>query len=341
MAISLKELKPTVVSKDLKGKFVFIYGPPKIGKTTLAVQFPKNLLFGFEKGYNAIDNIMAVDIPNWAEFKKYIKQLDDNELKEMYNTISIDTIGIAYDKCEAYICNQNDVDKVGDIPYGAGYKMVDKEFEDTLRKITQMGYGMVLIGHEKTRVESDGTRSVTHITPDIPDRCSKIVNRMVDLTAYIGLENDQRFIYPRQLVINEGQQTTDIYAGSHFEYLNNKIELNYDALVDAMVQAMEASSANSGSTIVDKPVEVMKEVKIDLKSTINEIGIIARKLKSLDDAMEDTVEDPHFMSDYKKIVEEYLGKGKLVKEATESQAEHLDLILEDLRAYIQDNDIDI
>ena len=30
MAIDLKNLKPTVISKDLKGKFVLLYGPPKI-----------------------------------------------------------------------------------------------------------------------------------------------------------------------------------------------------------------------------------------------------------------------------------------------------------------------
>ena len=30
MAISLKNLKPTTVSIDLKGKFVFLYGAPRI-----------------------------------------------------------------------------------------------------------------------------------------------------------------------------------------------------------------------------------------------------------------------------------------------------------------------
>ena len=30
MAIDLKKLKPTTVSRDLKGKFVFLYGPAKV-----------------------------------------------------------------------------------------------------------------------------------------------------------------------------------------------------------------------------------------------------------------------------------------------------------------------
>ena len=48
--IDLLNLEPTKISKDLKGKYILIYGRPKIGKTTLASEFPKNLLLAFEPG---------------------------------------------------------------------------------------------------------------------------------------------------------------------------------------------------------------------------------------------------------------------------------------------------
>ena len=60
MAIDLKKLKPTTVSRDLKGKFVFLYGPAKIGKTTLAVQFPRNLLLAVEHGLPVPENVLKV-----------------------------------------------------------------------------------------------------------------------------------------------------------------------------------------------------------------------------------------------------------------------------------------
>lgn len=44
MPIDLLNLEPTKISRDLKGKYVLIYAQPKAGKTSLAVQFPKNLL---------------------------------------------------------------------------------------------------------------------------------------------------------------------------------------------------------------------------------------------------------------------------------------------------------
>jgi hypothetical protein len=36
MAIDILKLKPSTISRDLKGKFVCIYSEPKAGKTSLA-----------------------------------------------------------------------------------------------------------------------------------------------------------------------------------------------------------------------------------------------------------------------------------------------------------------
>ena len=60
--IDILSIEPTVISRDLKGKYLLLYGKPKTGKTTMASRFPKNLLIAFEKGYNAIDGIKAVDV---------------------------------------------------------------------------------------------------------------------------------------------------------------------------------------------------------------------------------------------------------------------------------------
>lgn len=90
----------------------------KVGKTTFAAQAPNNLLLAFEKGYNAISGIKAQDINRWADFKMVLKQLERPEAQEMYDTITIDTVGIMWEMCEQYICAQNGVQKIGDIPWG-------------------------------------------------------------------------------------------------------------------------------------------------------------------------------------------------------------------------------
>ena len=67
MAIDILSLKPTTISRDLKGKFICTHSLPKDDKTSMACQLPKNLLLGFEHGWNAIAGAKAVDITKWAE----------------------------------------------------------------------------------------------------------------------------------------------------------------------------------------------------------------------------------------------------------------------------------
>jgi hypothetical protein len=145
----------------------------KVGKTTFAVQAPRNLLLALERGYNAIANANAVDITKWIEIKQYLKQLEKPEVKDMFDTISIDTVGQMWDLCEQYVCAQNNVENILDIPYGKGYVMAKKEFEGALRKITMLGYGLILISHVDTKTEktSDGTE-VDIIGPALMFRAS-------------------------------------------------------------------------------------------------------------------------------------------------------------------------
>ena len=67
MAIDIFNIQPTTISRDLKGKFICIYGLPKVGKTSMACQFPRNLLLAFEKGYNALPGIKPQDITKWSK----------------------------------------------------------------------------------------------------------------------------------------------------------------------------------------------------------------------------------------------------------------------------------
>ena len=41
---NLLNLEPTSISRDLKGKFLLVYGEAKVGKTTFAAHFPKTPL---------------------------------------------------------------------------------------------------------------------------------------------------------------------------------------------------------------------------------------------------------------------------------------------------------
>lgn len=92
--ISIMDIQPTRLCKDLRGRFVEIFGREKSGKTSTAVMWPKPLLCAFEKGYNALVNVYAADIDAWSTFKDICRQLKKDEAKERYQTIIIDTVGM-------------------------------------------------------------------------------------------------------------------------------------------------------------------------------------------------------------------------------------------------------
>ena len=118
MAIDLLALEPHKVSRDLSGYITYIYGKGGIGKTTLATRAPQALLLATEKGYNALPGIIPQDVTSWSEMKAVLRDLKKPAVKERFKTVVVDTVDLAATMCEKYICSQNDVEKIGEIPYG-------------------------------------------------------------------------------------------------------------------------------------------------------------------------------------------------------------------------------
>ena len=325
MAIDLLNLQPSVISRDLKGKFVCIYSIPKAGKTSLACQFPKNLLFGFEHGWNAISGAMAVDITKWSDFKLYLRQLEKAELKEKYNTITIDTVGLAWEMCEQYVCTQNGVQKIADIPWGGGYTACKKEFESCLRKITQLGYGLVIIAHSEKRVEKRSDDSEVEILgPAIPKRAYDIVNQLVDIIGYIDVTwdedgNSERWLYTRK--------TPTIMAGSRFKYLSPKIKFGYQELVDAIADAIEKSEKFDGAVVVDSEVTPIIEAE---PLHYDEVRAEAQKLwTSLIEQNEENA------ARILKKVEMIFGRQMKLSEITEDQVDLYNLVVLEMREMLK------
>lgn len=294
----------------------------KAGKTSLACQFPKNLLLAFEKGYNAISGAKVVDINKWSDLKLVIRQLAKEEAKQMYNTITIDTVSIAWDLCEQYICAQAGVQRLADIPWGAGYAQLSQEFENTLRAITMLGYGLVLITHVDIRKEVKDDNEIEYYAPSLNKRCYPICNRIVDIIGYIDIVwdeegNSKRWLYTRQ--------TPNIMAGSRFKYLAPKIEFGYQQLVDAISDAIEKSEKLDGAQIVDvQPTQV--EEKLDYNALRAEAQMLWTKLVGTGDAI-----DEDMARRILKRVEMIFGHPMKISEITEDQVDLLQLVVLDMR----------
>lgn len=323
MAIDILNIQPTKISRDLRGKYICLYGPPKVGKTTFACHAPKNLLLAFEKGYNAISGVRAVDINKWSDLKMVLKQLEKKEAQEQYNTVTIDTVGIMWQLCEDYICVANNVSSISDISWGKGYSLCKREFENALRKITKLGYGLIIIAHSEKRVEKiDDENSIEIFSPNIPKRASDIVNQLVDIIGFINVEYDEkrvghRFLYTRS--------TPTVLAGSRFPHLPPKIPFGYEELSSALSKAIEDSGTTDGATIVDK-IDDKKEESIDFYAIRKEAEEIWNTLVQKDPSNKIKIMD---------LVEEIFGKQIKLSEITEKQADLFKLLVDEMKQLVE------
>lgn len=322
MAIDILNIQPSVISRDLKGKYILVYSQPKVGKTSFAASFPRNLLMAFEKGYNAIGGIRAVDINKWSDAKLVLRQLEKPEAKAMYDTVTIDTTSIAWDICEQFICAQNGVQKINEIPWGQGYAQLTQEFEAFLRRITMLGYGLILITHVDVRRETVENSEIEFFSPSLNKRCYPICNRIVDIIGYIGIEwtengDSERWLYTRK--------TPTIMAGSRFKYLAPKIKFGYNELVNAVAEAIEKSEKLDGATVVDSVVQKAED-KLDYNALRAEAFDIWQKLVG---SGEEINED--MARRIQKRVEMIFGRQIKISEITEDQVDLLNLVVMDMR----------
>ena len=278
MAIDLLTLEPQQISKNLKGKFIFVYGQEKAGKTTLASELEKVLICSFEMGTNALHNVFVAPMKTWMDWKGIIRQLvrQKDELSEKYHTLAIDTVDEAYKLCEKYICAQNGVETLKDIPWGAGFKMLDDEFSSTFRELAFAGYGLFFISHAKEKtLKDDKGNEYNRIVPALADRPFGIINKMVDIIAYlrqIPVQNGEEVEQKRYLFLRGDER---FHAGSRFKYIEPRIELSYENLVKAIYDAIDKEIENKGgtTTLEENPYLVQ-----DFESLMNEARMIWGKI---------------------------------------------------------------
>lgn len=329
---SLLSITPHQVSRDLRGYSVMFYGDPKSGKTTTATKFPNHLLLGFEKGWNAIPGAMPKPINSWADFKKTLRELKDPAVKARFETIIIDTLDIAYDYAEKYVCANAQVDKIGDIPYGGGYALLEKEFDECLRSIVKMDYGLVMISHATDKVFKDENgQEYNMIVPTLDKRATKITTRMADIIGYSrAVTNSEDGTLSTKLFM---RGTPRFMAGSRFKYTPDYIDFSYQNLVDAICEAIDKQAEEDGSEFFTNERSNLNYVEeLDFDKLVSEFNKIV-------DGLISSHSEEEFINNYQpkitEIIERYLGKGVKVNDCSRTQVEAISLIVDDLKTLIK------
>jgi len=278
---------------------------------------PKALLLAFEPGYHALPGVMAQDITSWSEMRQVLRELKKPEVKEMFQSIVVDTVDIASDYCKKYVCNQHEIEDLGDAGYGKGYTWFKDEFNDVFRTLSQLGYAVVFLGHDKEIVSEDGKSKI--IRSALSNSTRTVIAGMADLYGYAH-QKEAGQMSVLTLRCSDGS----IECGGRFKYIDEEIPMNYQSLVEAVRKAIDKEAAEHDNKFVtnERIAPMPKSEVLDYDALMAEFQDLAGQLmtKSASNGVKIT-----------SIIEKYLGKGKRIAEATPNQTEMINLILLEIR----------
>ena len=323
MAINLLALEPHKVSRDLSGYITFIYGPPKCGKTTFGSKMPGALLLAFERGYNALPGVVAQDITTWGEMKQVVRELKKPEVKERFKSLIVDTADIAADCCQKYMCNQLGIENIGDGGWTInGWAKYKKEFEDTFRTLTQLGYAVVFISHDKEKtIAPQNAKEYQQIGSSMQSSALSIIENMSDIIGYAHPKTTENGTH---MVLTLRSADNSIRCGCRFKHIRPEIDFNYQSLTEALNEAIdrEATETNNQYVTNDRQAAVIIK-EYDYDALMTEFQDLAGQLMERAAA----TNGPKIT----QIIEKYLGKGKKITETTRDQAEFVYLIVTEIK----------
>lgn len=329
--MSIFSPKISHVPKGLEGKTILVYGDNRCGKTYQGTRFPKPFYLPFENGINGIAGIPFEPINRWSDFLKVNNELTGPatvaQARELYQTIIFDGVEASALMCQDFTCQKEGAQSIakGNGGYGL-WKEYEQEFFKQINNLTSCGYTVYFISHETTHKETmpDGTE-YSRIYPTGDKRSIDPICNLVDIIAYArgnGIDPTTGEELKSSLYMANDLR---FKAGSRFDYLQPKLEVfTAENLEKAIAEAVEKQEKADGGSTIDYS-EFQQEHKIERASFTE----MKEEIKEY--AMSLQAQGEQAFKQYIDIVEEYLGQGGSVMEASPKQEQSVELILADLK----------
>ena len=164
----------------------------------------------------------------------------------------------------------------------------------------------------------DGTKRVK-IRPQLSSSARTVIAGMADIYGYA-----------HQAKANQNSVLTlrctdgSIECGGRLKYLPYEISMSYDNLAKALEDAIDKEAQeHNGEFVTNDKLEPTKEIEYNYEELIDEFKQLTNNLMTKNPML--------YGTKITKIVEKYLGKGKKVAESNPDQAEHISLIVDEIK----------
>jgi len=207
----LKVAKRKAVSQN--PSTLLMYGPPKIGKTTMLSSLDNCLIIDTESGSNMIEGHI-LNANNRKELIDILKQAREGH---EFKYIAIDTIDKVVQWAEAAVCEENSVQALADLPFGKGWGLARDKVMNTIHAFKDVCDHLIIVGHRKTaKAVVEGQATVEPESLDITGRLKNMIMSDSDAIGYVFRDEDEKLMI-------SFKSDDALEAGSRSPHLRGKI----------------------------------------------------------------------------------------------------------------------
>lgn len=179
--------------QSLDGSMIWLYGIPKIGKTTTAASFPGAWFIATEKGDQFVSMRPPTYINSWPEFIElcqFIAKTKPTKFEDgtPIKTLVIDTYDKLFRHCNEHICDGMGLDDLGEIDHGKGWSRLTKEWDRVMTKVRAWPFTLVCISHVRDKEFKTKGRKTHRKEPAVGAAGFRWAQAAADLILYAHMD---------------------------------------------------------------------------------------------------------------------------------------------------------
>lgn len=251
---------PRPVKPSLSGKMIWLYGEPKIGKTTMASEIGNTWFIATEKGQDFVEARKPTPINNWATFKAFVAWLRASPPAtfsdgQTIQWLCIDTVDKLFRFCSDSVCASIGIEDPSELEHGKAWSKLRNEFHREMNTLRSLPYGLICISHETRREFEARGRKQTRTQPNVGASGydwllggSDLIIRAYaqDVPEKVGGKVTGRFINERRMQLHPNSAV--VAGGRMSKYLPPTLPLASKALLDVLEQADPTKSQETDGT---------------------------------------------------------------------------------------------
>lgn len=206
-SVTLPELPTakTGTAKKLEEQTILLHGPPGIGKSTLASEFPDFLFLDCAGELSGLD-VYKMTVTNWDEFRLACASIVQD--RKQFKGVVIDTVDALATYCRQASNLKMGIEHESQADWGQGWDKVKTEFSPRMAALSALpNFGVVWVAHSKSVEIKTRRQTYDRWVPDLPGAIGSQLIKNADLILYLEwAEEDERVIYTKPSPYHEAKE---------------------------------------------------------------------------------------------------------------------------------------